>query len=406
MVLLPFTSRMWLFIMGAGLVQALVTSGIFMKRRTVHPEATMDVGELISFRGYPSETYEVVTDDGYILSINRIPHGKRNNRKSGPRPAVFMQHGLLGSSSNWVFDMDYNSLGFILADAGYDVWLGNTRGNTWSNKHINYTEKHQEFWLFSFDEMAKYDLPASINFVLNKTGQEKIFYVGHSQGTTMAFVAFSTMPHLAKKIKMFFALAPVATVKYLTNTALTKLAMVPEPKLKEMFGTKQFLTQDRNLKWLATYLCNRFPMDYLCGSVCSMLTGFNMLNINASRIDVYLSHCPAGTSIQNMFHWIQIVKAGKLKGFDWGSKEANMAHHNQSTPPFYNVQLMTLPTAVWSGGNDWIADSKDIALLLPQIPNLVYHKNIPEWQHLDFIMGYDAPQRMYIKIMDLMQNYK
>ncbi|XP_033005111.1 putative lysosomal acid lipase/cholesteryl ester hydrolase isoform X2 [Lacerta agilis] len=357
MVLLPFTSRMWLFIMGAGLVQALVTSGIFMKRRTVHPEATMDVGELISFRGYPSETYEVVTDDGYILSINRIPHGKRNNRKSGPRPAVFMQHGLLGSSSNWVFDMDYNSLGFILADAGYDVWLGNTRGNTWSNKHINYTEKHQEFWLFSFDEMAKYDLPASINFVLNKTGQEKIFYVGHSQGTTMAFVAFSTMPHLAKKIKMFFALAPVATVKYLTNTALTKLAMVPEPKLK-------------------------------------------------SRIDVYLSHCPAGTSIQNMFHWIQIVKAGKLKGFDWGSKEANMAHHNQSTPPFYNVQLMTLPTAVWSGGNDWIADSKDIALLLPQIPNLVYHKNIPEWQHLDFIMGYDAPQRMYIKIMDLMQNYK
>ncbi|CAI5774701.1 lysosomal acid lipase cholesteryl ester hydrolase [Podarcis lilfordi] len=196
---------------------------------------------MISFRGYPSETYEVVTDDGYILSINRIPHGKRNNWESGPRPAVFLQHGLFGSSSNWVFNMDYNSLGFILADAGYDVWLGNTRGNTWSNKHTNYTEKHQEFWLFSFDEMAKYDLPASINFVLNKTGQEKIFYVGHSEGTTMAFIAFSTMPHLAKKIKMFFALAPVATVKYLTNTALTKLAMVPEPKLKVCISEKIFV---------------------------------------------------------------------------------------------------------------------------------------------------------------------
>ncbi|XP_053244639.1 putative lysosomal acid lipase/cholesteryl ester hydrolase [Podarcis raffonei] len=406
MDLLPCTSRMWLFIMGAGLVQALVTSGMFMKRRTVQPEATMDVGEMISFRGYPSETYEVVTDDGCILSINRIPHGKRNNRESGPRPAVFLQHGLLGSSSNWVFNMDYNSLGFILADAGYDVWLGNTRGNTWSNKHINYTEKHQEFWLFSFDEMAKYDLPASINFVLNKTGQEKIFYVGHSEGTTMAFIAFSTMPHLAKKIKMFFALAPVVTVKYLTNTALTKLAMVPEPKLKKMFGTKQFLAQDRTMKWCATSLCNRFPMDYLCGTAFFLLHGFNVLNFNASRIDVYLSHFPAGTSIQNMLHWVQIVKAGKFKGFDWGSKEANMAHHNQSTPPFHNVQRMTLPTAVWSGGNDWIADSKDMALLLPQIPNLVYHKDVPEWQHLDFIIGYDAPQRMYIEIMDLMQTYK
>lgn len=39
--------------------------------------------------------------------------------------------------------------------------------------------------LFSFDEMAKYDIPASINFVLNKTGQEQLFYIGHSQGTTI-----------------------------------------------------------------------------------------------------------------------------------------------------------------------------------------------------------------------------
>lgn len=37
----------------------------------------------------------------------------------------------------------------------------------------------------SFDEMANYDLPASIKFILNKTGQEQVYYVGHSQGTTV-----------------------------------------------------------------------------------------------------------------------------------------------------------------------------------------------------------------------------
>ena len=38
---------------------------------------------------------------------------------------------------------------------------------------------------YSFDEMANYDLPASVNFILNKTGQEQLYYVGHSQGTTI-----------------------------------------------------------------------------------------------------------------------------------------------------------------------------------------------------------------------------
>lgn len=33
--------------------------------------------------------------------------------------------------------------------------------------------------------MAKYDIPASVDFILKKTGQEQVFYVGHSQGTTM-----------------------------------------------------------------------------------------------------------------------------------------------------------------------------------------------------------------------------
>lgn len=37
----------------------------------------------------------------------------------------------------------------------------------------------------SFHDMAMYDLPAAIDFVLQKTGQKQLHYVGYSQGCTI-----------------------------------------------------------------------------------------------------------------------------------------------------------------------------------------------------------------------------
>ncbi|KAM8923903.1 lysosomal acid lipase/cholesteryl ester hydrolase-like [Pelodytes ibericus] len=366
------------------------------------PEAFMNISELIAFWGYPGEEFEVITEDNYILSVNRIPCGIKCS-SAGPRPVVFLQHGLLADGSNWITNLANNSLGFILADAGYDVWIGNSRGNTWSRKHKTLSPKDDVFWSFSYDEMAKKDLPAVINFILQKTGQKQIYYIGHSQGTTIGFIAFSSMPQLANKIKMFFGLAPVATIKF-SSSPLAKLGYFPEFLVKELFGRKEFLPQTYLIQWLATHFCTHEVAEELCGNIFFVLCGFNEKNLNMTRVNVYSTHCPAGTSVQNMIHWGQAVKSGELKAFDWGSK-GNMAHYNQTIPPFYKVRDMKVQTALWSGGNDWLADRKDMALLLTQVSNLVYHKEIPEWEHLDFIWGLDAPYRMYNEIVDLMKKY-
>uniref|UniRef100_A0A8C1BGI3 Lipase n=1 Tax=Cyprinus carpio carpio TaxID=630221 RepID=A0A8C1BGI3_CYPCA len=385
----------------------LLTSGLVRCRPPVQgktgldPEVNMNISEIIRHWGYPAEEFEVVTEDGYILSINRIPHGVKNNDGQEAKPVVFLQHGLLAAGSNWVTNLPNTSLGFLLADAGFDVWIGNSRGNTWSRKHVSLDPKQKEYWQFSHDELAKKDLPAVINFITTTTGQEQIFYVGHSQGTTIAFIAFSTMLDLASKIKMFFGLAPVATVG-LTKSPMSKLSVIPEFLIWDLFGRKDFFPQNDLIKFFATEFCSRKPLSVLCGNIFFLLCGFDEKNLNMSRTPVYTTHCPAGTSVQNMVHWAQAVKSSKLMAYDYG-KAGNMAHYNQSTPPLYNVRDMTVPTALWSGGQDTLADPQDVALLLTQIPKLVYHRNIKHWEHLDFIWGLDAPQEMYNKLIKMMK---
>ncbi|KAM9134300.1 lipase member M-like [Pangshura tecta] len=394
---------MWLFILVTYLTQATADSEELIRRGHVNPDAFMNISEMIRYKGYPSEEYEVLTADGYYLSMNRIPHGKGNPRDTGPKLAVLLLHGLLLDGSNWVANLPNNSLGFILADAGYDVWIGNSRGNTWSRKHQNLSIDQEEFWDFSFHEMAMYDLPALIDFILQKTGQQNLYYIGYSQGCTIAFIAFSAMPQLAQKIKIFFALAPAYTLTK-SKAPLTQLIFLPTDLLRIVFGKKEFCLLSARLKSLTAKACGTALIDRLCiQTLFFILGGFNEKNLNVSRVDVYVAKFPDYTSVKNIIHWGQLSKSGEFKYFDYGCK--NKDKYNQTTPPFYKVEDMTVPTALWNGGRDLVTSPQATAVLLPRLTNLVFYKYFLDWTHVDFIWGLDATQRMYDDILELMKKH-
>ena len=62
--------------------------------------------------GYRVETHEVITEDGYVLSMHRIPRGKETNAfVNKERPVVYIQHGLTSSSADWLVSGPNRALG-------------------------------------------------------------------------------------------------------------------------------------------------------------------------------------------------------------------------------------------------------------------------------------------------------
>jgi len=128
-----------------------------------------DFEDLCRIHGYIHEEHVVLTKDGYLLGLHRLP-GTQGEKRDSPgtstgKPVVYLHHGLLMNSEVWVCLTDpYRSLAFVLAEQGYDVWLGNnrskivhflhisflanilSRGNKYSKKSINHGPSTSKFW--------------------------------------------------------------------------------------------------------------------------------------------------------------------------------------------------------------------------------------------------------------------
>lgn len=99
-------------------------------------------------------------------------------------------HGIEDSADGWVAN-DNQSPAFILASGGYDVWLGNFRGNKYSKKHLYLSEFQKEFWNYSWEEFGLYDIPAFTDYVLANSTKSKLAFIGYSQATTAAMFALT-----------------------------------------------------------------------------------------------------------------------------------------------------------------------------------------------------------------------
>lgn len=117
---------------------------------------------------------------------------------------------------------------YNLADAGFDVWMGNAKGTRNSRFHVTLNpddrEEKFEFFDFSFEQIATYDLPAMIDYALAHTGKPQLHYIGHSQGGTVFLVLNSMLPEYNQKVASAHLLAGVGYQSNFPSVVLGTLA--------------------------------------------------------------------------------------------------------------------------------------------------------------------------------------
>lgn len=155
----------------------------------------------------------------------RIP-GLLGETSNEALPPILLQHGLECDMMMWVVNSPEVAPAFVLAREGYDVWMGNNRGNRFSDKHATLNPKSSKYWDFDWEDMGTKDTPAMLDYILSKTGNTKMSYIGHSEGTTQIMAGASLIPeYYNNKLNVGIFLAPPASMKNNNEIFLNLLAL-------------------------------------------------------------------------------------------------------------------------------------------------------------------------------------
>ncbi|MEW5305961.1 MAG: hypothetical protein WDW38_009892 [Sanguina aurantia] len=348
-------------------------------------------------KGYPLEEHHVVTSDGYTLRTFRIAHGRNTNtsQHTNPsRPPVLLLHGVSLSSTCWVVNEPSESLAFILADAGYDVWMMNNRGNTFARKQAQHSDLSPDFWRFSLDELITIDLPDTLNYVLQATGYKTLAgFIGHSQGGSVGLGAMAYDPSLGSKMGLVMALAPSVYVKFASTPLLVQFAkLFPGGQatsgtgLVSLISPSEFAPMDREIH--ATLL-DGFCQDIVNMPQCRVLveTIFGASpNIKTLQYRKYFQQWPASTSTWNVLSWAQL----------FNSATPRFCLFNQGAE--LDLRRITAPVILFTGGRDQIASAQDNALVRARLTEGGSFREeviTADYAHMDFIWDTNARTKVY-----------
>ena len=362
-----------------------------------------DYKSFISKLNLNLEEIQVVTEDRYVNTIWALTSKDEFNRNG---KSIIVQHGLLDSAFTWLI-LENKSIAKLLCDEGYKVYLPNMRGNQFSKSHLDYdTSLNSDYWDFSFDEMAQYDLPSVVNLIKKRDGVEKIDYMGYSQGTLLFFLAYMNNPDfMEKNINKFIA---VGTVPNINNAEHFLLDLGVKSNIAELITVKNFMTFPKEFGQVLVPFCSGKAKN-LCHTVMRIcFGGFE----DTGRVDYdrlgknIFMHMPGGTSLQNMKHWLQLYDTKKTAKYDFGTIE-NLIHYGTSYAPRYHLSRMRkykIKSLIAVSDADPFCNPEDTLEFLLKINDQSFIEilSLKDYNHIDYLWADSAYEDIYPKVLEFL----
>ncbi|XP_053609504.1 lipase 1-like [Plodia interpunctella] len=349
--------------------------------------------------GKVAEEYDVTTKDGYILKIYRIPGDKT-------KPLLLM-HGILTTSDDFIIRGN-DSLAVTLSNAGYDVWLGNYRGNRYSRRHITMDpDKNATFWKFGPHEHGYYDLATTIDLVLNNTGEDRLSLIGYSEGTMITYVLGAERPEYNDKIKVFIALAPICHINKMIE-ALPFVAKLGYDMIRflKLFKIEELFGFDSLSGIMTRNMCSQSVGLQMCRRILLLVSGYDPDGLVKEFMPLLFEHYPAGTSMTNVEHFMQILTSKRFAKFDYGPVK-NFEKYGSKIAPDYNLNKITMNIYLIAGRNDRLSVLADSRLQAKELPNVKEYFVIEKkFNHIDFLWSRQSRQVLYPKVLDILDKYR
>ncbi|RZC32261.1 lipase member K-like, partial [Asbolus verrucosus] len=337
------------------------------------------------------EAHEVITEDGYILGLFRIP-------RINPKGVILLQHPVTVDSKIWLSEYK-NSTAFIFWRAGYDVWLGNNRGTLYSKKHVNLTHTDPEFWDYSFHEMGVYDHHASIQYIKQHVNTSRIIFLGHSMATTSSLIyAAMRSEDAANSLKVIVNMAPVSYMKYLKT---------PATIFNKLIEWNSILSHNAWYLKLGRLLFQNIPVKKWLIYIISFFCGWTPEQYDPQFINLMVAQFGSEVSWKVYYHYAQIFNSGgKFQMYDY-AKNRNLKLYGTESPPLYPINKIKTPIYLFYSAQDIISQPEDVEFLYDKLPKeaKIYGKvKFEGFNHIDYHYSKNRIKEVYDKILKFLHN--